>query len=117
MARQRGLTASRQLEDLSGQGHGWWTGWSDICLWINQEEKLESKTDHATQGSIPAQGNEASKPLTVKTCEGCGGGRNSQPHRRVHWRDPQGPRIYTNTPTWESTPEGPNLLVCSVGSD
>ena len=28
-----------------------------------------------------------------------------------------GPSMYTNPPTWESTPEGPNLLVGSGGSD
>ena len=27
--------------------------------------------------------------------------------------DPQGPRMYTNQPTQESAPEGPNLLVGS----
>ena len=57
------------------------------------------------------------KPLTEKTCGSCGGGRNSQPHRKVCWRDPQGPRMYTSSPTWESAPEGPNLLVGSGGSD
>ena len=44
-------------------------------------------------------------------------GRNSQPHRRVHWRDPQGLRTYTNLPTRESAPKGPNLLVSSGGSE
>ena len=52
-----------------------------------------------------------------KTCGGWGGKRNSQPHRRVHWRDPQGPRTYTNPLTWESAPEGPNLPVGSRASD
>ena len=40
-----------------------------------------------------------SKPLTVKTCGGCGGGRNSQPHGRFFWRDLEGPRIYRKPPT------------------
>ena len=57
------------------------------------------------------------KHLVVKICGGCGIGRNSQPHGRVHWRQPQGPRMYTNTPTQESAPEGPNLLVGSRGSN
>ena len=57
------------------------------------------------------------KPLTEKTCGGSGGGRNSQSHRRVRWRDPQGPRMYTSPPTRESAPEGPNLIVGSGGSD
>ena len=30
------------------QGGGWQTGWSHICMWINQEEQLGSETDHAT---------------------------------------------------------------------
>ena len=40
--------------------------------------------------------------------------RNSQPHRRVHGRDPQGPRMYTKPPTRESAPEGPKLLVVAA---
>ena len=63
------------------------------------------------------QGNKASKPLTEKTCGGCSGGSNSQPHKRVYWRDPWGPRMYINLPTQESAPEGPNLLVDSRGND
>ena len=66
---------------------------------------------------VPAWGNKAWKPLTEKTCEGWGFRRNSQPHRRVHWRDPQGPRTYTNPPTQESASEGPSLLVGSRGND
>ena len=80
----------------------------------NWEEQLGTET---VQPRIPVQGNKASKPLTVKICEGWGGRRNSQPHRRVHWRDPQGPGTCTNPPTWESAPEGPNLLVGSGRSD
>ena len=45
-------------------------------------------------------GSKASKPLAVKTYECFSGGRNSQPHNRVHCRDPQGPRMYTYPPTW-----------------
>ena len=33
------------------QGSSWRTRWSHICVQINQEEQLGSKTDHATQGS------------------------------------------------------------------
>ena len=57
----------------------------------------------------------ASKPLTLKICGG-GGRRNSQPHR-IHRRDPQGPRMYTDPPTLKSAEEGPNLLVGSGRSD
>ena len=82
---------------------------------INWEEQLGSKTDRSTQGS--RWGNKASKPHTGKTCGGCSSGGHSQPHRKVRWRDPQGPRTYTNPPTWESAPEGPSLLVGSGGSE
>ena len=37
-------------EDVQ-QGGSWWTGQSHICVWINREELLESKTDCATQDS------------------------------------------------------------------
>ena len=66
---------------------------------------------------VPVWEKKASKPLTVKTHGGCSSARDSQPHRRVDWRDPQVPRMYTNPPTLESAPEGPNLLVGSGGSD
>ena len=46
------------------QALSWWTRWSHICMWINQEEQLGSKTDHTTQ--VPVWGNKASKPLAVK---------------------------------------------------
>ena len=81
-----------------------------ICMQINWVEQMGSETDLPTQGS-------SLKPLTEKTYGGCGSGRNSQPHRRVCWRDRQGPRMYTNPPTQESAPEGPNFLVGSRGSD
>ena len=57
------------------------------------------------------------KTSKYKTCGGCGSRRHSKPHKRVCWRYPQGPRTYTKPPTWESAPEGPNLLVGSGGSD
>ena len=34
----------------------------------------------------------------INTGGGCSARRNSRPHRRVCWRDPQGPRMYTNPP-------------------
>ena len=82
---------------------------------INWEEQLGSETDNPIQDS--SWGTKASEALAIKTCGGWGGGRNSKPHRRVHWRDSQGPRMHTNPPTRESAPEGPNLLVGSKGSD
>ena len=48
-----------QGRDDAWQGSSWWTrhvrqqltGWSYICMEINWEEELGSKTDHVTQGS------------------------------------------------------------------
>ena len=69
------------------------------------------------QHRVPAWETKASKPLAVKTCGSCSGGRNSQFHRRVCRRDPQGPRMYTSPPTQESAPEGPNLFEGTTGHD
>ena len=41
---------SQGAEDVQ-QGGSWRTGRSHICVQINKEEQLESKTDHATQSS------------------------------------------------------------------
>ena len=63
-----------------------------------------------TQPRVPAQGNKSSKPLTEKICGGCDSGRNSYPHRRVLWRDPQGPIMYTNHPPGNQHQKGPICL-------
>ena len=100
----------------SWQGGVWQTRQTHICAWINPEERLGRETDWATQGSIT--GKQSLKTFNrKKICGDWGSRRNSWPHRRVWWRDPQGPRIYTNPPTWESAQEEPNLLVGSRGSD
>ena len=78
-------------------------------------KQLGSETDGATQG--PSVGKENIKSSDCKTHGSCSSGKNSQSHRRVHWRDPQGPRTYRKPPTGESAPERPNLLVGSGGSD
>ena len=54
--------------------------------------------------------------LCENTCGGFYSGRNSQPRRRVLWRDPHGPRMYTKPPTWESAREWPDFLVGSFTS-
>ena len=59
---------------------------------------------------VPVQENKASNPLTIKICEGCDGGRNSQPHRRVCWRDQKGPTTHTNPPTWNQHRKSPICL-------
>ena len=95
---------------------GWLEDWavSHLCGYTRRKNWGVRQT---TQPRVPVLGNTASKTLTLKTCRGCGSGRNSQPHRRVCWRDAQCPRTYTNPPTWESAPEGPNLFVGSGGSE
>ena len=107
-------TGSQGGDGLGRRGCGWWMGQtrSHTRVWINWEKQLGSETDHTTQGS-KAQGNKASKPVAVNASGGCGSRRNSQTHRRDCWRGPLGPRMYTNPPTWESAPEGLNLLVGS----
>ena len=98
------------------QGSGWQTRWSHICVQINLEEQRGSETYHATLG---LQRREI-KPQTTnwKPLGGWSSSRrNSQPRRTVHWREPQGPRMYTNPPTSESAPQSPTLLVGSGESD
>ena len=78
-----------------------------------------------SQPKAPAWGNKASNLIEntrgVEELRGSrntrGSRRNSKPHRRVCWRDPQGPRACTSLPTWESAPEGSNLIVGSERSD
>ena len=79
-----------QVREDVWKGGGWWTRQSHICMQINQEEQMRSETDHTTQGS--SMGNKDLKHLVVKICWGCCDRRNFQSHRRVCWRDPQGPR-------------------------
>ena len=97
------------------QDSGWRTRQSHNCMRMNRKNNWGAR--QIAQPGVLVQGNKTSKPLTEKICAGCGGGRNCQPHRRVRWRDQPGPRMYTTLPTWESAPEGPNLLVGSGGSD
>ena len=68
------------------------------------------------QPRVPVQGNKASKPLIEKNLWGlwCQGKLLGS---QEFVGDPQGPRMYTNPPTWESAQERPNLLVVSGGSD
>ena len=83
---------------------------------MNWEGQWGSEADCATQGS--SVGKQSLKPLIENTPGGWGSNkRNSQPHRRVHWRHPQGPRACTSPSTGESAPEGPDLIVGSGGSD
>ena len=82
---------------------------------INREEQLGSETDHTTQGFSMRE--KKPQPLAVKPAETAAAGESPSLTGRVHWRDPQGPRKYTNPPIWESATEGPNLLVGSRGSD
>ena len=115
-------TGTQGGEDALQVG-GWWTRWA-------RQQLAEQAVPHSRAGKpggttgewdrpcnpgFQCRGNKTSKPLTEKICGGWGGRRNSQPHRWDHWRDPQGPRTYTNPPTRKSAPEGPNFLVGSSG--
>ena len=44
-----GVETDSQGGEDSQQDSGWWSGWSHICVQINQEEQLGSETDHTTQ--------------------------------------------------------------------
>ena len=94
-----------------------WREGRELWAWGKKTGRNNWGARQTVQPRVPVQEKKASKPLAVITCGGFSSGRNSQPHRRVHWRDPQGPRMYPKPPTWESTPEGPNLLVNIRGSD
>ena len=95
----------------------WWL--ADQVVPHLHADKLGGTTGERDRPRNPGFQLRKRKPqlLDGKTCGACSSRRNSQPHRRVPWRDPQGPRTYTNPLTWESSPEGPNLLVGSGGSD
>ena len=110
----RGLMARWRLENPVRQGI---LDWAVPHLHADKPGRTTGEPDRPCNAGFQYRGNKASKPLTEKTCEGCSSRINCQPQRRVGWRDPQGPRTYTDPPTWESAPEGPNLLVGSGGSD
>ena len=110
------------VEDIR-QGSGWRMGQAGWWLADQAVPHLHVDKPGGTTGEQDRPHNprfkwenKASKPA-CKNLWGCSSGRNSQPHRRVQWRDPQGPRMYTNPPTQESAKEGPNFLVSSRGSD
>ena len=80
---------------------------------INQKKQLGSEIDH--QPRILVRRNKAFKPQAVKTCSNCSSKKNSQPHRGVCWRDPEGPRTYTNPPTQESAPTQGQICLWVAG--
>ena len=111
--RTHSKTASRRL----GQAKRWW-----LVDWVVPHlcaDKLGETTGEQNRlhnpgfqyGEMKPQNFWLKKPVGVEVA------RDSQPHRRGHWRDPQGPRTYTHPPTWESAQEGAKLLVGSRGSD
>ena len=66
-------------------------------------ERTNSKAVNCTgQAELADWETKHLKPLAVKFCGGCGGGRNSQSYKRVPWRGPLDPRMYTTPSTWES---------------
>ena len=110
----RGLMAKQCLEDQKGEEVADWTV---PHLHADKLEVTTGELDRAHNPGSQCEGNKASKPLAVKFCGVCSSGRNTQLHRRVPWRDPESPRTYKNPPTWESAPEGHNLLMGRGGSD
>ena len=98
------------------QASGWRTGWARwwfvelvvLHSHMDKPEQLRSETDHPTQGS--SGGNKVSKPLAVKTCGNWGSRINSQSHKRVHWRDPLGPRMYRAHTSWNQNQKDPICL-------
>ena len=111
---------SRGREDVGqgGRPHGWGCGWlteqSHICTQISSEEQQGSET---MELRVSEWETKDSKPLAIKTFEGCGCGRNSTCHRRLHWRGPQGPRMYISQPTWESAPRAQSPVGSTLGAD
>ena len=70
------------------------------------------------QPRVPAQGSKASRPLAVKICGVAVAGKTPiLTQKESPLEGPRGPGMYTNPPTQESAPEGPNLLVGIRGSD
>ena len=52
MGRRMERTHSKRAARGPGRQDGsWWSGWSHICMWVNQGEQLGNETDHAAQGS------------------------------------------------------------------
>ena len=94
---QIGLTARQGLED-------WWF---HIRLWINWNNWRARQT---VQPRVQGCENKASKHVAVKICGSDGGGRNSQPHRRVLWRDPQGLECTKAHPPRNQDQQGPLCL-------
>ena len=93
--------------------------WQDSGWRTQRGARLWSRAGKAAAGGLatarktqgPSVGKLSLKPLAENTCGGWGGSRKkSQPHRRIPWRDPQGPRMYTNPPTWNQHQKGPICL-------
>ena len=111
---QRGLTARHWLEDPCRQVMAGGAG--SPTLWADKPQETTGEWDRPSNPGFQCREIKSQNLWLKKTCGGWGR-RNSQPHRRVHWRDQQGPRTYTNPPTWESAPEVPSLIVGRGGSD
>ena len=67
-----------------GRARRWVLDQEVPCL---RADKLGGTTGErqTIQPRVLVQENEASRPLAIKTCGGCGGGINSQSPRRVWW--------------------------------
>ena len=97
----------------SGQARQWLADRAALHLHEDRPGRKLGEWDRPRNLGFPSREIKPQNLWLQKSCGTWDGGRNSQPHRTVRWRDPQVPRIYTNLPTWESEPEGSNLLVDS----
>ena len=104
---QRGGRAKRWLED-----------WAvPHCVW--KTRKKNWGTRQTTQPRVPVQGNKASKPLAVKIWGGGGCAAVGETLSLTEEFVGVTHRVleHTHPPTWESAPEGPNLLMGCGRSD
>ena len=106
------------------QGGGWRTGWARQQLVdcrgnpTSTFRQAPGKARELDRPQNPGFSTKDSKPLDMeKICGDFGGGTDTQPHRRVHWRDPQGPKTCTNPPTCKSATKGHKPLAGIEGSD
>ena len=80
-------------------------------------DKLGGTTEEQDRLQNPGFQRWKLKTSVCRICGGYGSRRNSQSHRRVCWRDPQGPRMYTSPPPGNQHLKGHNPLLGSKGSD
>ena len=84
------MSKGRSLRYSPGQGN-------PLCCFVELYVGERGAERPTTKSRVSVLAAKDLKPqFKEKICGDCGGRRNSQPHRRVHWRDPQGPKMSTN---------------------